>query len=91
MSQNFPCNDVMGSLNLNPFTFNPIQSLLPVTGVHSQFTPLSESLINLWGTRNFINKERAGNFPETVYVICDTLKLIWFGINSIGRIYSLYS
>ena len=50
MSQIFPYNDVMGSLNLTPFTCNLIRALLPVTRVHSQLTPLYDPLINLWGT-----------------------------------------
>ena len=50
MSRVFPCNDVTGKLNLNPLTCNPVRALFPLTRVHSQFTALSEPLLNQWGT-----------------------------------------
>ena len=53
---NFPVHDGTGSFNLVPFTCNTIQSLFPVTRVHSQFTPISEPLINLWGTMGGFNE-----------------------------------
>ena len=46
----WPCNNVMASLNLTHFTYNTIRVLLPVTRVYSQFTPLYDPLLNLWGT-----------------------------------------
>ena len=53
MYRMFLCNNVTGSLNLIPFTCNTIRVLLPVTRVHSQFTPLSDPLLNLWVTMRY--------------------------------------
>ena len=51
---NFTLYNIMGSLNLTPFTWNPIRDLFPVTRIHSQFTPLSYLLLNLWGTMSYV-------------------------------------
>ena len=58
-------------LNLTDFTRNPIQSLFPVTRVHSQFTPLSDTLLNMWGAMR--------GFSERLK-LWDTLNYICFPI-----------
>ena len=49
LSQVFLYNDVTWSLNLIPFTCNPIWVLFPVTRFQYHFTPLSDTLLTLRG------------------------------------------
>ena len=44
----------MGSSNLTPLTCNPVWALFPVTRVNLRFIPLSDPLLNLWGTTRFL-------------------------------------
>ena len=67
MSRIFPCNNVTGSLNLNPFTCNTIQDLFSVNRFHPQFEPLPDPLLNMWGTmRSKINFIRLCLTPKWI-------------------------
>ena len=50
MSQILPCNDITGASNLTSFTWNTVWDLFPMNIFHSQFTTISNPLLNLWGS-----------------------------------------
>ena len=94
---NFPLHNVTGSLNLTPFMCNTIWALFPVTRFHSQFTPLSETLLNMWGSMrgfseilNFAFTLDDIYFPITPPQICILTKP-WFTIMKVDHPYTNFS